>query len=103
MSSTKQIVCLANSRKLQGRCIAGREWNDESRVGDWIRPVSDRKTQEVSEYERQYKNGSDPKVLDIIEIPVIQRQPKDYQTENWLLNDQFLLDQEWNPFQFRSA
>ena len=81
----KRIVCLANSRKLQGRSIAGREWRDTG-PGRWLRPVSARDGQEVSEYERQYEDGSDPRVLDIIDIPVLEPQPKDYQSENWLLD-----------------
>ena len=86
MHDLKHIVCLANSRKLTGRCIAGREWSEEQGAGSWVRPVSVRENQEVSEYERQYEDGSDPRVLDIINIPVLGPQPKDYQTENWLLN-----------------
>ncbi len=86
MYSLKQIICLANSRKLRGRCIAGREWSEEQGAGSWIRPVSARANQGVSEYERQYKDGSDPRVLDIINIPVLEPQPKGYQTENWLLD-----------------
>ena len=88
MSNVARIVCLANSRKLSGRCIAGREWND-ARAGRWIRPVSDRDGQEVSEYERQYEDGSDSQVLDIIDVPVRQPRPKDYQTENWLLDSEY--------------
>ena len=84
----KRIVCLANSRKLHGRCVAGREWND-NRAGRWIRPVSDRGGQEVSEYERQFEDGSDPRVLDIIDVPLLEPQPKDHQTENWLLDPKF--------------
>lgn len=89
MHDLKRIVCLANSRKLTGRCIAGREWTKEQGAGSWVRPVSARENQEVSEYERQYKDGSDPRVLDIINIPVLEPQPKDYQTENWLLNPDY--------------
>lgn len=86
MPDLKRIVCLANSRKLAGRCIAGREWSQAQGAGSWVRPVSARENQEVSEYERQYEDGSDPRVLDIINIPVLGPQPENYQTENWLLD-----------------
>ncbi len=85
MAVRKRIVCLANSRKLNGRCIAGRELVDD-RPGPWIRPVSDREHQEVSEYERQYQDGSDPQVLDIIDVPLVEPRPDGHQQENWLLD-----------------
>ena len=85
MQDVKPIVCLANSRKLYGRCVAGREWID-GRAGRWIRPVSEREHQEVSEYERQYEDGRDPRVLDVIDVPVPGPRPRDYQTENRLLD-----------------
>ena len=86
MANVKRIVCLANSRKLSGRCIAGREWSREVAAGGWIRPVSARENREVSEYERQYEDGSDPKVLDIVDVPVLEPLPEGWQTENWLLD-----------------
>jgi hypothetical protein len=85
MAIVKRIVCLANSRKLNGRCIAGKELRNEQSVG-WLRPVSAREHEEVSEYERQYSDGSDPRVLDIIEVPLLEARPKEYQKENWLLD-----------------
>lgn len=88
MSDVKRIVCLANSRKLRGRCVAGREWVD-ARAGRWIRPVSDREHQEVSDYERRYEDGSDPRVLDVIDVPVLEPRPTDCQTENWLLDSEY--------------
>lgn len=89
MTRSKRIVCLANSRKLAGRCIAGREWLGGREPGRWLRPVSEREHQEVSEYERQYEDGSDPRVLDIIDIPVVGPKPEGCQTENWLLNPEY--------------
>lgn len=89
MTNNKQIVCLANARKLWGRCIAGREWHGARGAGKWVRPVSTREGQEVSEYERQYEDGSDPQVLDIVRIPVLAPQPQDWQTENWLLDPMY--------------
>jgi hypothetical protein len=87
MKVTKRIVCFANSRKMQGRCVAGRELLGGN-VGPWVRPVSDRPNEEVSEYERQYQDGSDPQVLDVIDVPLIEARPKGYQQENWLLDPQ---------------
>jgi hypothetical protein len=81
----KRIVCFANSRKKSGRCIAGREMI-AGRPGGWIRPVSAREQQEVSWYERQYPDGSDPSVLDIIDVPLLGHRPHAYQQENWLLD-----------------
>ena len=86
MSIMKRIICLANSRKLSGRCIAGKEILPDERLGGWVRPVSDRENEEVSEYERQYENGSDPRVLDVIRMPLLNPKPRNYQRENWLLD-----------------
>lgn len=84
MAVTRRTVCiLANSRKLAGRCIAGKETFGRFR---WIRPVSEREHEEVSEYERQYEDGSDPRVLDIVDVPLLKQRPRDYQQENWLLD-----------------
>jgi hypothetical protein len=43
----------------------------------------------VSERERQYEDGSDPEVLDIISVPVIESVPEGFQTENWLLDPDY--------------
>ena len=85
MGDVKRVVCLANSRKLRGRCVAGREWAD-GRAGPWIRPVSEREGGAVSEFERKYEDGGDPRVLDVIDVPLLAQRPGGYQTENWLLD-----------------
>ena len=94
MTESKRIVCLANSRKLAGRCIAGREWSETRGAGRWIRPVSAREGREVSEYERQYEDGSDPRVLDVVNVPVLKPLPEDWQTENWLLDPEYYWGKE---------
>jgi hypothetical protein len=83
--AAKIILCLANSRKLSGRCIAGREITPDGYAG-WVRPISARVSAEVSEEERRYENGSDPRVLDIIEVPVLAANPHLHQVENWVID-----------------
>ncbi|SRR5712691_1061793 len=85
MATTKRMVCLANSRKLNGRCLAGKELLNDQPIA-WIRPVSSREHEEVSEYERQYEDGSDPRVLDLMDVPLLDPRPKGFQQENWLLD-----------------
>lgn len=84
--TVKRIVCLANSRKYGGRCVAGKELLPDGRAGGWVRPVSNRENEEVSERERCYADGEDPRVLDIIDVPLFSPRPNTYQQENWLLN-----------------
>ena len=83
---TKTIICLANSRKIAGRCVAGKEIAG-GKIGDWIRPVSGRQAGELSEEERRFQNGQDPKLLDVINIPMIEPRPHGFQTENHLIDD----------------
>jgi hypothetical protein len=93
MNYTKKIICLANSRKISGRCIAGKEITDDG-YGEWIRPVSSRPTGEISEYERRFEDGGHPQILDVITIPLIKHQPHHYQQENHLIDDGFYWEKE---------
>jgi len=83
---SKTILCLANSRKTSGRCVAGREVVNNV-LGDWVRPVSVREKGELSELDRRYENGQHPQVLDIIRIPMLDVKPHQFQAENHLIND----------------
>jgi hypothetical protein len=85
MTYTLTIACLANSRKRSGRCIAGRLVTNAG-LGAWIRPVSDRPDEEISEEERRYENGLDPQVLDVVAIVMRQPKPSLYQRENHLID-----------------
>lgn len=84
----KRLVCLANSRKLLGRCIAGIEWDGEV-AGSWVRPVSNREHAEVSEDERRYEDSSEPSLLDIINVPLKEARPINHQVENYLLDPKY--------------
>lgn len=85
MAVLKRIVCLANSRKRSGRCIAGKELMSLG-YGSWIRPVSARPYEEVSEQERRYEDGGEPQLLDVIDVPLLHALPRSHQSENWLLD-----------------
>jgi len=84
----KRMLCLANSRKFSGRCVAGREFSG-GEPGGWIRPVSEREHQELLECERQYEHGGEPEVLDVINVPLIRPHPDSFQQENWLVDPRF--------------
>ena len=86
MSVRKRILCLANSRKPKGRCVAGVEIVGR-KPADWIRPVSARSGKEVGLWEQRYENGGNPEVMDIIEIPFIRADPSGHQKENWLFDE----------------
>ena len=83
--SSVEIVCLANSRKTSGRCIAGKIIKKNL----WIRPVSDREHEEISIADRRYKNGKTPELLDIIDIPVKAHKPTLHQKENYLIDNRY--------------
>ena len=85
MSVTKRILCLANSRKRTERCVAGIEIIDHKPAG-WIRPVSGRPDHEISPKERRLTNGDEPRLLDLIDIPVREHSPWLHQHENWLID-----------------
>jgi len=83
----KRIVCLAKSRKSGGLCFAGKEILTNGSIGGWIRPVSSRNTEEISNSDCQYENGRQPHFLDIIEIPLKKYHPQSFQFENYLIDD----------------
>jgi len=85
LPNIRDIICLANSRKYSGRCIAGKVL-DGGRVGEWIRPVAQNETGELSVEEIQYMDGNVPRLLDIMTVSLGRRHPHAYQTENYLVD-----------------
>jgi len=83
MSFVKKIVCLANSFKTGGSCIAGREVLQTGAYGGWIRPVSGRPTAEISFQESWCTSNSSPRLLDVLEIHFLKAAPRGHQTENY--------------------
>lgn len=84
MEVTKTIVCLANSYKEGGFCVAGMELVDGKPSG-WIRPVGDNGS--LDRAQTRYDDGTMPKLLDIIEIALQRHKPDKHQQENWLISD----------------
>lgn len=68
MPPLKRIVCLANSWKLEERCIAGIDLD----TGKWIRPVCDSLYPKDGKVPRSVRliEGREPELLDILEIPL---------------------------------
>jgi len=85
---SEDIVCLANSRKSSGTCVAGKRISD----GSWIRPISSRPGHEVKDHERQFSTGNLADVLDKIRINVLEAKPVLHQSENLLFDAQ----KQWN-------
>jgi len=84
----RTIVCLANSRKPQGRCVAGRELRNGVLL-DWIRPVSGRPACELSKADRRYGDGQDPQILDIIDIAMSSPSARLHQAENHIIDARY--------------
>jgi hypothetical protein len=59
-----RVLCLANSKKLGGRCIAGLDID----TGAWIRPVHRREGGEFYFAELHYEDGTPLEVLDVFEF-----------------------------------
>jgi len=74
------FVCLANSIKLRGRCIAG-----ITMAGKWIRPVSSEPHGTLYPLHYTLNDGSEPSILDIIRIQAAPS-PEPHQPENWRIS-----------------
>lgn len=86
------FICLANSYKEGGRCVAGIEchngiplWNEYDKPR-WIRPVSSDTPHGEIDSRFSYKL----KLLDIVEMDVINSVPQGHQVENVLFNSDSL-------------
>ncbi len=121
MTFYKTIVCLANSRKEGGRCVAGKEIVNNQLTHNWIRPVSGGGNKgELSKEESLLtvrsifpklpkwlntliglflKRQSSPQLLDIITIPLLEHQLHTYQSENYLIDNR----RHWIKEQFRQS
>jgi hypothetical protein len=74
---TEEIIVLANSLKMRGRCVAG----ISTRTGAWVRPVSDFEHGELYPLHFQM-GGGQPKPLDVVRFSYSEPVPEPAQPEN---------------------
>ena len=82
---TATFVCLANSRKHNGRCLAGKALFNGT-YSKWIRPVTEHSSEELQSHEHCLQSGEDSSILDLLEIQLLQPKGKQHQQENWLMD-----------------
>jgi len=98
-----RFVCLANSRKLGGRCVAGiRVAGNRARPGDWVRPVSTAEHGEVPV--PFYPDGTEMRLGDIVGFVEGLRVPHagGYQPENVSYSGRWTLEGRTNWADLRS-
>lgn len=76
-----EILCLANSRKHSGRCVAGLRTDG----GGWIRPVAWNAEGTLRSHNYTLDDGTEARLLDVIQFRCIQPRPEPHHPENWLL------------------
>lgn len=82
---TAIFVCLANSRKHSGRCLAGKVLQNGT-YSKWIRPVTESRFEELQTNEHCLQTGQDAAILDLLEIKLLESKGNLHQQENWLMD-----------------
>jgi hypothetical protein len=82
---------LANSRKLQKHCVAGKDSD-----GNWIRLVNPGGS-ELALEDIINERGEQPKLLETWEIEVIRNEPLYYQPENWVIDSRYYWKKSEEP------
>ena len=60
----------------------------QGKFGAWLRPISIREGEELSEQERQISKGVEPALLDLLEFTISRHKPSAHQPENFTINSQ---------------
>lgn len=80
---TIRMICLANSRKRQGRCVAGLRMDG----GGWVRPVSRHEHGELHPPQVTLDCGKVVAPLDIIDVELAAPHPQRHHPEDWLIGE----------------
>lgn len=75
---TIEMLCLASSRKMQGRCLAGLRTDGQG----WVRPVTAGADGTLHLADYRLSDGTEPRVLDTLKIGVSRPTPEPHQPEN---------------------
>lgn len=78
-----EIICLANSLKHGGRCLAGFK-TDES---GWLRPVSGKFDGRLYPEHYTLANGQEAVLFNILRIGCTHPRPEAHQPENWAISE----------------
>lgn len=76
------LICLANSRKLGGRCVAGLRVDGAG----WFRPVGLPPDGTLYLPDYMLTDGTEVGVLDVIQVGVHSHRPLPHQPENWVVD-----------------
>jgi hypothetical protein len=77
-----EMICLANSRKYSGRCVAGLKTDGTG----WIRPVGNNLHKILLPKHYRLTDGTEAGVLDVLRMDVVEPQPERHHPENWLIS-----------------
>lgn len=78
------LICLANSNKMGGRCVAGLRVDGKG----WVRPVAG-ETDHGQLHSKHYRleEDTDPEILDVIRVDLATPKPLPGQPENWTIGE----------------
>lgn len=79
--TTRSILCLANSRKHGGRCVAGLFADGAG----WVRAVSPTDDGTLSTAHYTFSDGAEAAPLDLVEIPFQGNRPRKHHPEDWVI------------------
>jgi Dual OB-containing domain len=78
------LICLASSNKMGGRCVAGLRVDGKG----WVRPIaSDTDYGQLYSSHCRLKDDADPEVLDVIGVSLENYKPSPGQPENWTIGE----------------
>jgi len=78
---TVEMLCLANSAKHSGRCVAGVRLD----TGAWVRPVSSAEDGPLTPPLCTLDAAREVRSLDVVQIELAQPRPERHQPENWVI------------------